>query len=82
MRIDFYGVAFETPSVTIHLWSPWRAAELEHRLFQAVRDLPRVQAEKASDEWRLELRDPKSWKGPASRRTRAQRLAGGSGPWQ
>src|SRR5581483_4566762 len=36
MQVDFYGLAFETPQVTVHLWSPWRAAELEHRLFNAV----------------------------------------------
>ncbi len=33
MRIDFYGLVFETPRVTFYLWSPWRAAALEHRLF-------------------------------------------------
>ena len=62
MRIDFYGLAFETPGVTIHLWSPWRAAALEHRLFEAIRQVPRVRFEEASDELRLHLADPKVWR--------------------
>ena len=42
MRVEFYGLVFETPRVTFYLWSPWRAAALEHRLFEAIRTLPRV----------------------------------------
>ena len=34
MRVDFYGLAFETPRVTFYLRSPWRAAALEHKLFE------------------------------------------------
>jgi hypothetical protein len=60
MRFDFYGLAFETPRVTFFLWSPWRATALEHRLFDALRHLPRVQAEEAPDELRLHLTDPKA----------------------
>src|SRR5262245_13258235 len=26
MRIAFHGLVFETPQVTVHLWSPWRCA--------------------------------------------------------
>ena len=62
MRFDFYGLAFETPQVTFHLWSPWRAAALEHRLFEAVRALPRADAEKDADEWRVHITDPKTWR--------------------
>ncbi len=62
MRIDFYGLSFETPLVTFHLWSPWRAAELEHRLFNAVRALARTEAEIAPDEWCVELSDQKTWR--------------------
>ena len=62
MRIDFYGLMFESPHVTFHLWSPWRAAEIEHRLFQAVRALPRTQSEAGADEWLVHLSDPKSWR--------------------
>ena len=62
MHIDFHGLAFETPHVTFHLWSPWRAAALEHRLFEAVRSLPRVEADASGDEWRLHIADPKTWR--------------------
>src|SRR5437879_1133639 len=57
VRIDFYGLAFETHHVTFHLWSPWRAAEIEHRLFTAVRSLAHTQAEAAADEWLVHLSD-------------------------
>ena len=60
MRIDLYGLAFETPKVTFYLWSPWRAAALEHRLFDAVGQLPRIQAEDGTDERRLHVTDPKT----------------------
>jgi len=60
MRFDFYGLAFETPRVTFFLWSPWRATALEHRLFEAVRQLPRAQFEDGGDELRLHLSDPKA----------------------
>jgi hypothetical protein len=60
MRFEFYGLAFETPRVTFYLWSPWRAAALEHRLFDAIRHLPRVSAEEGSDELRLHAVDPKT----------------------
>jgi len=62
MRVDFYGLAFDTPQITFHLWSPWRAAELEHRLFQAVRSLPNTQADVGPDEWRIVLTDSKTWR--------------------
>lgn len=60
MRVDFYGVVFETPRVTFYLWSPWRAAAVEHRLFDAVRALPRVAHEESADELRLHLDDAKT----------------------
>jgi hypothetical protein len=63
MRIDFFGLAFETPHVTFHLWSPWRAAALEHRLFEAVRSLPRVQSEQTADGWQAQVSDPRTWRG-------------------
>ena len=76
MRIDFYRLAFETPLVTFHLWSPWRAAELEHRLFQAVRTIPRVEQETSAEKWRLQERNPKTWR--AAIQTAARVLKG----WQ
>jgi hypothetical protein len=60
MRFEFYGLAFETPRVTFYLWSPWRAAALEHRLFDAIRSLPRIAAEEGADELRLHAADPKT----------------------
>jgi hypothetical protein len=60
MRVDFYGLAFETSRVTFYLWSPWRAAALEHRLFDALRQLPRVEVEEAPDEVRLHVADSKT----------------------
>jgi hypothetical protein len=60
MRVDFYGLVFETPRVTFYLWSPWRAAALEHRLFEAVGALPGARAEQGPDENLIHLNDPKS----------------------
>lgn len=60
MRIEFYGLVFDTPLVTFHLWTPWRASALEHRLFEAVRALPRMQAEQGPDELVIHLTEPKS----------------------
>lgn len=60
MRVDFYGMILETPRVSVYLWSPWRAAALEHRLFEAIRALPRVQFEQGPDEARLHIDDPKT----------------------
>ncbi|HYT89385.1 MAG TPA: hypothetical protein VEL76_11820 [Gemmataceae bacterium] len=62
MRVDLYGLAFETPRVTFYLFSPWRAAALEHRLFEAVSALPHVQIERAADEARAHLSEPRTWR--------------------
>jgi hypothetical protein len=61
MRIDFHGLIFETPSVFFYLWSPWRATALEHRLFEAVQNLPRTRVEEESDARRIPVTDPKIW---------------------
>jgi hypothetical protein len=60
MRVEFYGLVLETPRVTFYLWSPWRAAALEHRLFESIRTLPRVLFEEGPDELRLHLSDAKT----------------------
>jgi hypothetical protein len=60
MRFEFYGLAFETPRVTFYLWSPWRASSLEHRVFDALRALPRAQAEDGPDERRLHVAEPRA----------------------
>jgi len=62
MRVDFYGLAFDTALVTVHLWSPWRSAALEHRLFEAIRQLPHIECEEGPDEWRIQITDPKTWR--------------------
>jgi len=59
MRVEFYGLVFETPLLTFHLFTPWRCAALEHRLFEAVSGLPRCEIEKWPDEWRIRVTDPK-----------------------
>ena len=60
MRVELYGLVFETPRVTFYLWSPWRASALEHRVFEAIRVLPRVEVEKDADELRAHVADPKT----------------------
>src|SRR5262249_28435521 len=62
MRVDFYGLAFETPLVTFHLWSPWRSSALEHRPFQVVSHVPRVECEDGPDERRIRIGDPKAFR--------------------
>ena len=62
MRIDFYGLVFDTPRVSFYLWSPWRATALEHRLFDAVKNVVRAEPESAADEVRLHVGDPKTWR--------------------
>ena len=62
MRFEFYGLAFESPRVVFHLWSPWRATALEHRLFDALRSLPRAELEAGADENRLGVGDPKTFR--------------------
>jgi hypothetical protein len=59
MRFDFYGLALETPQVTFYLWSPWRASALEHKLFDAIKALPRANVEQGPDEMRIQITDPK-----------------------
>lgn len=62
MRLDFFGLCFETPGATFFLWSPWRASALEHRLFEAVRALPNTISEDHPDERRVHIQDAKTWK--------------------
>jgi len=60
MRVDLYGLLFETAEVTFYLWSPWRGSALEHRLFDAIKQLPHAKVETAPDELRVALTDGKS----------------------
>ena len=62
MRIDFHGLVFDTPRITLYLWTPWRASALEHRLFDAVRQAVHETPEEAPDERRLDVHEPKTWR--------------------
>lgn len=62
MRIEFYGLNLEAPAVTVHLWTPWRATAIEHRLFEVVRKLPQTEVEERPDELRIRIGDPKTWR--------------------
>ena len=62
MRIDFHGLAFDTPRMTFYLWSPWRASSLEHRLFEAVRQAVHQEVEEGPDERRLHVDEPRAWR--------------------
>jgi len=62
MRIELYGMNFETPGTSFYLWTPWRAASLEVKLFEAVARLPGLQVEKIPEELRLDIGEPKLWR--------------------
>lgn len=62
MRIDFHGLVLETPGISIYLWTPWRASALEHRLFDAVRQVVQDAPEEQPDELRLDIEEPKQWR--------------------
>jgi len=62
MRVELYGLTFEAPTVTFYLWSPWRASSVEHRLFDAIRQLPAAKVEQAPDEQRIAIHDAKAVK--------------------
>jgi len=62
MKVEFYGLTFETPCVSFYLWSPWRAAALEHKLFEAISVLPNVKRERGPDEWTIHVNDQKTYK--------------------
>src|SRR5262245_52611513 len=62
MRIELYGLGFETPAVFFYLWSPWRASLLETRLFDLVAKASGNQVEKRGDEVRVQISDVKAWR--------------------
>jgi hypothetical protein len=62
MRVELYGLGLDAPGATFYLWSPWRCTALEHKSFEALRALPQTDFENGSDEYRLHLTDPKTWK--------------------
>ncbi len=62
MRVELYGLTMDAPGASFYLWSPWRGAALEHKLFEAVCSAPNATLEKAPDELRLDVSEEKSWK--------------------
>ena len=62
MRVELYGLVMDSPCVTFYLWSPWRAAAIEHKLFEAMVPIPGAEIEKEPDELRLHIEDEKGWK--------------------
>ena len=81
MRIEFHGLTFDTPQVTVHLWSPWRCSALEHRLFEVIGQVVQSEPESGADELRLVagLRNPSVWRAFAT--VPRERFLG-SGPWR
>jgi hypothetical protein len=62
MLVDFYGLKLEAAQVTCYLWTPWRASALEHRLFDAVRNVPGIALEQEPDQVRAQIDNPKVWR--------------------
>ena len=47
----------DAPGASFYLWSPWRSAVLEHKLFDAVSATPHAIIERLPDELRLDITD-------------------------
>ena len=63
MKLDLYGLVFDSAGATIYLWSPWRATSIEVRLFETVSRLPGVSPiEKRDDEMRFHVAEEKIWR--------------------
>ncbi len=62
MRVDLFGLTMDAPGVTFYLWSPWRCAAIEHKLFEALKAVPNASLESSGDELRLHISEQKSWR--------------------
>jgi hypothetical protein len=62
MRVDLFGLTMEAPGVTFYLWSPWRCAAIEHKLYEALKAVPNATLEAAPDELRLNVTEAKGWR--------------------
>ncbi len=60
MRVDVHGLQFEAPGATFFLWSPWRASQLEHKVFEALTQLNPSHYEEDGDERRVHFTDAKA----------------------
>lgn len=62
MQVGLYGMTMVTKGVTFYLWSPWRCTALEHRLFEAIRQVPGVELVQEPDEASIDVKSDKAWK--------------------
>ena len=62
MQVDLFGLTMEAPSVTFYLWSPWRCSAIEHKLYDALKNVPNATVEAVGDELRLHITENKSWR--------------------
>jgi hypothetical protein len=62
MQVGLYGLRFVTEKATFFLWSPWRATAIEHRIFEAIRQLPGATLQNEPDELRIDIEEEKTWK--------------------
>ncbi|CAN5375278.1 hypothetical protein BH11PLA2_BH11PLA2_38840 [soil metagenome] len=62
MQVELYGLTMEAPGVSFYLWSPWRCAALEHKMFDSLVSVPGGVEERTADEVRLDITETKSWK--------------------
>jgi hypothetical protein len=62
MRVDLFGLTMEAPGVTFYLWSPWRCAAIEHKLYESLKSVPNATLEAAPDELRLHVTEAKGWR--------------------
>lgn len=62
MRVEFFGLSFETKCISFYLWTPWRSSALEHKLFEAVAAVPGSKREQNADELAIHFTDPKAVK--------------------
>jgi hypothetical protein len=59
MKIDLYGISLVARGVTFNLWSPWRCMAIEHRLFEAIRQVPGLELVTEPDEASIDVKTEK-----------------------
>ncbi len=61
MRVELLGLALETPKVSVSLWTPWNATQLETKLFASIEQVPELQRSERDDEVRLSFKTEQQW---------------------
>jgi hypothetical protein len=61
MQISLYGIHLIAPQVVFHLGTPWRCMAMEHRLFDAVRQIPDTEFEQTQTELTVTLTQQPQW---------------------